>query len=181
MSKQQKVFDREISLYKEVVFKQLFHKYFPRVCIYAASIIKDDAVATDIAQDVFIRLWEKRLSFQTIQSFKAYLYNSVKNTCFNYLRDKKESSSIEHLGDITSKDHNIEFLIMEAELSAKLFEAIMKLPQARREVMLLRINGMTIEDIADELNISLNTVKTHKKLAHKQLRQNLRTAMYVFL
>jgi len=181
MSKQQKVFDGEISLCKEVVFKQLFHKYFPRICVYAASIIKDDAVATDIAQDVFIRLWEKKLSFKSIQSFKAYLYNSIKNTCLNYLRDKKENSSIELLTDITSKEEDIESLIIEAELSAKLFEAIMELPQARREVILLRINGMTIEDIAKELNVSLNTVKSHKKLAHKQLRDNLRAAMYSFL
>lgn len=181
MNRQQEIFAGEISLCKELVIKQLFHKYFPRVCVFAASIIKNDAVAADIAQEVFIRLWEKKLTFNNINSFKAYLYKTIRNACLNYLRDKIVSSDIDKIGDIDSNENNIESLIIEAEISAKLFESIMLLPKARREIMLLRIDGMSIEDIADELKVSLNTVKTHKKLAHKQLRNSLRAAIYTFL
>ena len=72
-------------------FETLFKEFYPSMCAIAIRFVSDKDVAQDIVQEVFIKLWEKRTSYEEIPNLKTFLYVSIKNLCFNYLRDKKET------------------------------------------------------------------------------------------
>ena len=71
-------------------FETLFKEFYPSMCAIAIRFVSDKDVAQDIVQEVFIKLWEKRTSYEEIPNLKTFLYVSIKNLCFNYLRDKKK-------------------------------------------------------------------------------------------
>ena len=67
-------------------FKQLFREYFQDIAYYSSKILKDTDVAEDVAQDVFIRLWEKENHFENYLALKSSLYLSARNSCLNYIK-----------------------------------------------------------------------------------------------
>jgi len=70
-------------------FEALFQELYPSMCAIAMRFITDCDAAEDITQEAFIKLWEKRTVYKEIPCLKTFLYVSVKNLCFNYIRDKK--------------------------------------------------------------------------------------------
>lgn len=171
--------DNEIDLGNEKVLKHYYGIFFQTACSYATDILKVDEVAGDIVQEVFIRFWKRSLKMPNLITFKSYLYNSVRNSCLNYLRDNKMVNDAEMLLEYHSRDKNIEYLIIEKEIQNRLLEAIYELPPVRQKIMFMRIKGMSFNDIADELELSINTVKVHKKFAHKQLREKLKDYSFI--
>ncbi|MDE6452504.1 MAG: RNA polymerase sigma-70 factor, partial [Odoribacter sp.] len=69
-----------------VAFEAVFREFYPSMCVVAGKYLADKEVAEDIAQEVFVRLWEKREVYQSIPDLRTFLYVSVRNLCFNYLR-----------------------------------------------------------------------------------------------
>ena len=67
-------------------FKQLFREFFQDIAYYSSKILKDTDIAEDIAQEVFIRLWEKENHFENYLALKSYLYLSARNCCLNYIK-----------------------------------------------------------------------------------------------
>jgi RNA polymerase sigma-70 factor (ECF subfamily) len=162
----------------EKMSKELFEMFFNRACAFATSILKDEQLAYDIVQEAFITIWKKNIKCSSTISYKVYLYNTVRNASYNHLKRsiphtkfKKENEGIEEAADQ---------MIIAAEIEAELLRQINLLPKARRNVILLRLEGMTIEEISAKLGLSINTVKAHKKLAHKQLKKRLKD-LYLFL
>jgi RNA polymerase sigma-70 factor (ECF subfamily) len=171
--------DRPFRTGDEKISKELFELFFKRACSFANSLLRDDQLAYDIVQEAFIKIWKKNILCPSIISFKVYLYNTVRNDSYNYLQRK----SIRHSDFENNKqeyEESVDQMIIAAEIEAELLKQIHLLPEARRNVILLRLEGMSIEEIAKELGLSVNTVKAHKKLAHKQLRESLKD-LYIFL
>ena len=156
-------------------FRELFDRYFTGLVMYATefSIAKDDA--EDLVQDVFVILWEKRKTVVT-DGIKTYLFKATKNKCLNYLAHLKVRSQYQNtvLKEQQPADTlNTEFYV-ECELQKLLEDAIDLLPPQRKKVfMMSRFEGKSFAQIADELNISPNTVDKHIHLALMTLRQTM--------
>jgi len=162
-------------LYNSKEFKALFDKLFPSMCVLATRILNDEHKGKDIAQEAFIKLWQNPdENFATANSLKAYLYVLVRNACFSELRKEKRITKdpIEQHYDLPT-DKRILDEILREETYRLLREAISDLSPQASKVIQLMLLGMTNDQIAEELSVSINTVKTVKKRAYKSLREKL--------
>ena len=158
----------------EVLVESLFRKYFSSLCVFARQYVYDNDKVKDIVHDVFINIWEKGELYEADALVKGYLFTSVKNRCFNYLRDNKKfnkegDEAFNYEG--ASPQHNpTEFKELEAIIKAE----IDKLPDKCKEVFILsRYEELKYAEIAERLDISVKTVEAHVSKALKLLRENL--------
>lgn len=168
------IFNRyKYDLGKPKISKELFEKYFTQMFSFALKILKDEAVSKDIVMDAFVYVIEKKLKFKTLYEFRAYLYYCVKNKSLNYIRDNGRKITINEIDKTISKELPIDEFIIEQELKDRILEEINKLGGVKREVMLLRLKDKSYMEISRTLSLSINTVKAHKKNAHRELRISL--------
>lgn len=155
-------------------FREVFDEYFNALCAFGTRYIADPTEVEDLVQDVFINFWDNRKNFEHINALKAFLYTSVRNKCLNYLKhkavlQKHESALIYEL----ESDHFFSSHIVEEETFRQLYLEIENLPEGAQKIMLLAIKGLRNKEIAEELDISENTVKTQKKIAYSKLKEKL--------
>lgn len=120
-----------------------------------------------------LQLWEDRAKFEKINDVKAYLYTMARNSCLLVLKKEKPNVML----DDSLKDDmaDFDFNILEEELYAVLIEALNSLPEKCREVFELScLEGMKYKDIAQQLQISVNTVKSQRARAIELLREKLK-------
>ncbi|SMO74879.1 RNA polymerase sigma-70 factor [Solitalea koreensis] len=156
-------------------FKTLFHQHFKRLCQFSFNIVKDEDVAKDIVQELFMKLWNLSNSDKLEEKFEPYAYTAVKNLSLNYLRTRETYHKYQDqlTEDTFSFDpfHEQATLNQKELFYIKLLAAIDKLPEQRRKIFLLsNVDGLKYSEIADQLGISINTVKTQIKLAYQFLR-----------
>lgn len=157
-------------------FEILFRSYYAPLCLFAAKYIPNNDDCEEIVQGLFFKLWENRKALQITSSFKSYVFSSVKNQCFNYLKHQKIKN--EHHAE-TMREYenslNSDFDFPETDLLQKISESIEALPPRRREIFKLsREQGLKYQEIADQLGLSVKTVETHLGLALKSLRESLK-------
>ncbi len=173
----------ELNRQETEAFHTLYKRYYKALVCYAMQWIGSQEPAEDLVQDLFSTIWENKITFLSLTSFQTYLYNSVKNASFNYLKHK----DIEMFYAQQVKDDSIRLTLeeeeeedyFEEELYRKLFLLVDRLPLRCREVFLLYMKGKKNEEIAEALQISAETVKTQKKRAMQFLRKNM--GIYSFL
>jgi RNA polymerase sigma-70 factor (family 1) len=155
-------------------FNHVFNMFYKRICFFAAGIVNEDC-AEDIVQDAFIKLWERRHSFNNLNAIKAFLYLTTKNSCINTYKhqkivDKFESDQVEVI-----EESNIIYHLIEAEVLEEVQQAVQQLPQSYRKVIYLSyFQGLSNQETADYLNVSINTVKTQKVRSLRILREILK-------
>ncbi|MBN1117989.1 MAG: RNA polymerase sigma-70 factor [Bacteroidales bacterium] len=156
-------------------FEGLFKSFYPALCSFANKYINNHELSEDLVQDVFFSLWNNSEITTNIQSVKSYLYSSVRNKCLNEIKHNKIVDN--HISDELSSISSTGFFhdhIIEEELHRMIHKAIKELPEKCAEIILLSIEGQKNNEIAETLNISVNTVKTQKKIAYQQLRIKLK-------
>lgn len=151
-------------------FRLLFDAFFPRSCAFAAQILGDNQAGEDVAQEAFLAVWQANGSFPNLQAFKVYLYSALKSRCLNFLKQKRETADMDTVKDSLLEEAEIEYLLIEEEVRALILQQINRLTGTRKQIMLLRLEGKSFEEISKELNLSINTVKTHRKESYRQLR-----------
>lgn len=160
-----------------LAFEQLFKQYYQELCRYCVRYVKQETVAEEIVQDVFVKLWQMQKRTEVKTSLRAYLYTAVKNTALNYLksqfaRQQFEDQDQDHLRLTT--DNTREALDFE-ELSKLVTEAVESLPpQCRTIFELSRSGGYTYHEISQKLDISPKTVENQMGIALKKLKEFLR-------
>lgn len=158
------------------LFEQLFREYFSSLCNFALGYVNDLDTAKEIAQEVFINLWDKKDSITSDKSVKAYLFTSVRNRCLNYIRDHKKFRS--YVLDVEIEENKEVFendSITQAETLDKIQQAIDKLPEKCRQVFeLSRFEELKYKEIAEKLGISIKTVEVQISKALKILREELK-------
>ena len=163
----------EIDLKDTQILKAIFNMFYPRAYTFTLKLLRDEVISADITQEAFLYMWEKAYRFPDMMSFKSYLYSCLKNKTLNYIRDHKVERNMEELKDVFVDDILVDHLIIEHELKARILEEINKLSDVKRDIMLLRMEGYSYDEISEELSLSINTVKTHKKQAYKDLKLHL--------
>lgn len=163
----------EIEIRNRKVFRLLFDTFFPRACFFAGRLLNDREAGADVAQETFLAIWQKGECFAGVQVFKAYLYTALKHKCLNILRDRPEMTDVTGMKELVTEDIRVDHLIIREEIKGRILCEINRLPSIKRDIMMLRLEGRSYEDISRELGLSLNTVKTHKKESYKQLRIGL--------
>ena len=180
--------DNNVMIYlregNEYAFRFIFDKYYDFLCMVADSYLRDEYISETIVGDIIYNLWEIKDNIDIKYSLRSYLVRSVKNRCINYLQQEyiqreisinqyEDKAAIEELFFIENK-HPLESLL-EQELENKINSIINELsPECRAVFKMSRFDGMKYEEIASELNISVNTVKYHMKNALGKLRLELK-------
>jgi RNA polymerase sigma-70 factor (ECF subfamily) len=167
----------------EITIKNLFEAYYPRLCYFAYKMIDIKAVAEDVAQDAFIKYWNRRGDFSNESAAKAYLYTTVKNACLNLLRHTGvERKYLDRQDKDKTEDEKGLNQIIEAEVMGEIHRAVEQLPQGCRQVLKLAFfESLKNEEIASHLGISVNTVKTQKARALQLLRLKLDSGVWLLL
>ena len=156
-----------------IAFRKIFDQYFDRIYGVAYSLVKSPMIAEDMTQDVFLKIWEKREMLTDVQRFDAYLFRVARNHILNELRNKvKEQDFSEYLLNFFRETaDNPEQHIIFTELEDVVSRAVEHLPPQQREIYRLsREGGLKQEEIAEKLQISVNTIKQHMNRALKFIR-----------
>ncbi|WP_018337763.1 RNA polymerase sigma-70 factor [Butyricimonas synergistica] len=161
-------------------FKQVFHQYFHSLVFFVDRYLEEEEESKSIVQDAFLALWEKHLEFSDELSVRVYLYSCVRHKALDVLKHRKveQRYASEILQDEAAESYYMESVI-EEETRRLISAAIDSLPENCRKVCLLILDGLDNQEIANELKISLNTVKFHKKNAYKLLREKLKDQFYL--
>ncbi|MEX0982130.1 MAG: RNA polymerase sigma-70 factor [Bacteroidales bacterium] len=158
------------------VFEEIFHQFYPGMCSYADSLIKQPNVAEEVVQDVFYNIWKNRADLNIINSWQSYLYRSVFNNSMMYLRKaKRELTLNEQWADSQiESDENPSEEMDARELDTALLLALQGLPERTREIFnLSRFEGMKYREIANRLSVSVKTVEANMGKALRALRLSL--------
>jgi len=160
----QDAFRKIFDVWQEAIFHFLFYK------------TKDEALAEDLLQDVFLKCWNARAHLDENQSIRNYLYTIADNLVLNHIRHEKvveKHRDETQLAEPSNLD-NPHFILEEKEWKAKLEQAISELPEKPRVVFLMsRMEDLSYQEIADRLTLSIKTVESHMVKALRLLRERL--------
>ena len=157
----------------ENAFRKIFEAYRDKLYSYALRLTEKEALAEEIVQDAFLKIWLNRNELTEVHKFDSYLYAIVRNQCFNCLkRLAHESRLLKELSYSMTEMHNSnEESIVHKDYLQILNLAVKRLPPQQQLVYNLSRNyGLKYDEIATELNLSKNTVKAHLKKALSSIR-----------
>lgn len=172
---------------EEYAFEMLFKLFYKQLFQYALVFVKHAHIAEEILQDAFLKIWEIRQSIDENQSIKAFLYKCVHNSSINYLNKLKTTNRLsqEYLNELNhrqeffqeSHEDNYFELLAKEELEDKIRQVIQDLPPQCREIFVMcRMYSLTYNQIAEKLNISVNTVKTQLSRAMQKIRDEVKNS-----
>jgi len=165
-------------------FAEIYNRYWALLYRHALRMTKDDELAKDVVQDVFVSLWDKANEIQCSFSLTSYLYSAVRNKVLNlYHKKKVRTNYLASLGEFIKDGENLtDHLLRERMLSVKIEQEISLLPKKMREVFeMSRKANISYKEIAGDLNISDKTVKKQVSNAIKILRLKLGTLMFIII
>lgn len=155
---------KEVSEGDERAFQHIFTRYYPRMISFAGMMVKSPYAAEEIVQEVFIRLWEQRDLLAEVKSPENFVFIVIRNHTFNYLRAAaNEQNRREQLWEALQQRAADETITLEMQEADQFFEKILaKLsPQQQKIFRMSREEGFSHQQIADELQLSKDTVKKH--------------------
>lgn len=158
------------------VLKDIFQHHYSPVCTAMYRYIADRSLVEDLAQNVFIRLWEKRETINITSSLGAYLRRMAINEALGHLR-KNKNIQIEEITPTTPQKstETTETEYLHTELQEQITEAINGLPTKCRAIFQLsRFEGLTYREIAEKLEISVKTVENQMGKALRVLRAEMK-------
>lgn len=165
-------------------FEVLFRENFSHLTVLAIQYVKEQAVAEDIVQDLFLYIYEKKANTEWKGFPKNYLFTLVKYRCLNYLAhlkvERENNADAEKV--LKSNPHDPLELAEQIELEHRYLLALEELPPGCKKVFeLSRFKGKSNMEIAKELDLSQRTVETHISNALKKLKQILAVYLSVNL
>lgn len=149
-------------------FEIAFRKLYLPLGMYALRLVDDADIAEDLEQDAFMKAWLYVGSGNDVGNFTSFMYRTLRNECLKYLRDRRETLGEDSIPEISEEEIDTSFR------DARIWKAIDGLPEKCREIFLMsKRDGLTNEEIAEELGISIKTVKNHMTKAFSRLREAL--------
>lgn len=154
----------------------IFDTFFASLCYFANKMIDDKMQSQDIVIENFVKVWERRETFEDAKSIKAFLYISVKNSCINHIRSRKSQEKgykkIAEMVEVVEQD--AEQMRIKAEILRMVTQEIPNLPEKCGLIMqLIFRDGLTVQEIANRLGLSPATVRNQKARGLQLMRQSL--------
>ncbi|QJB32710.1 RNA polymerase sigma-70 factor [Chitinophaga oryzae] len=155
-------------------FDAFFKAHYKPLVFFAGQLLADATEAEDIVKDSYVKLWHKHADFDHPKSIRGFLYTSTRNACLNQLRHRKVkdhySREMSYLEEQQEDSYVLQRMI-HAELLQSIHREIALLPAKRQQVFrMIYFEGLGLEEIAEQMGISVFTVKEHKAKALAQLR-----------
>lgn len=162
----------------EVAFTHLYNQYGKRLQQFSFSLVRSKETAEEIVEDVFVRLWSNRAQLPSIENLSVYLYVSVKNRSLNSLSDKARQLVVAPFDfldtDVTLNDSDPYDLMVTSEMMSNMQKAIDLLPPRCKMIFrLVREDGLKYKEVAEILNISVNTIDVQMAIAVKRICEAL--------
>ncbi len=157
-------------------FSEIYDRYWALLYHHAYKLLRDEALAQDIVQEVFVTLWDKKDDLDLRSSVNAYLYAAVRNKVLNVIQKEKHQkrylASIVHF--VKSSEAITDHVLREKMLQEKIEKEVAHLPAKMRHVFeMSRIHHLSYKEIAQELQLSDKTVKKQVSNAIRILRFKL--------
>ena len=157
----------------EKSYKQLYSEMNLELCLFANKYINDLDVSFDIVQDVFIGFYEKRNKLDVGSSLENLLYTSVKNQSIDYLRKECRIDSLKDNYSLFSSSID-EYNQLEAEVCTEIHKLLEDLPEQSKQIIILSMNGASNREVAEDLDISFESVKHYKKVSYSIVKNKLK-------
>lgn len=166
----------------QAAFRQVYASFYRRLYQFAHAIVGIREPAEEVVEDVFIRVWQQRARITEIQNLRVYLYTATKNTSLNYVSRKARESITEpfdHIPiELDGSAVNPEQLLITTEMYRKIQQAVEALPPRCKMIFkLVREDGLRYREIADILNISVNTIDVQMSIAVRRIAAALETEL----
>lgn len=168
----------------ELAYAEIFERYSKILVNHAYKILGNQDEANDVVQEVFLTLWNKRYEIELTGSLSSYLYKAVKNRVLNHIaHEKVVSRYADSISDFIENDYVLaDSNLREKELESIIEKEIASLPEKMREVFLLRkVEELSYDEIALQLNITDKTAKQQVYNSMKILREKLKSLLHVFI
>lgn len=177
---------------EETRFEDIYLSYFSKMKYFAKEYVISEEDAENIVQDVFVELWENKEMLNMHMNLIAYLFTTIKNKCLNHLRHKlvvqetasklQEEYTISlrmNLDSLEAFDNN---LFSDQDIEKIISRALDTLSEKCRTIFIMsKIESKKQKEIAQELNISINTIETQMGIAYKKLRIELKDYFPILL
>lgn len=161
------------------LFRNFFLENFPKIVLFARRFLNNYDLATDVAQECFIRLWKGQAEFSSVEKMMGFLYSTARNLSLDHI---KHAGVVESHVQQQVKESEVFFheAIAEEEIYEMIYRAIEQLTPQGRKVILLTLEGKSNAEIAEALDITVNSVRTHKQNSYKKLKSLLQN-YFIFL
>ena len=167
----------------KVAFYHIYERYSKRLFGFVLRYIKLEADAEEIVQEVFVKIWESRNQIDVFSSFEAYLFTIAYNTTISLLRKRSsEQKYLDHLKSIQNQAYAPDLIeeIQFNEINTKIESLLNELTPRQKEIFQLsREVGLSHLEIADKLDISVNTVKKHITNTLSFLKTRLDNGLFI--
>jgi RNA polymerase sigma-70 factor (ECF subfamily) len=151
-------------------FAEIYKRYAPGLRRFVTGLIKDKAKAEDIVQNIFMRLMSSKPSFENVTAFKNWLFVCARNEVVSTMRSKWESQ-VDRVQVLPEK---ISDGIQTEAMMPMLNSVLAKMPKKRSEVFRMsKLNGLSAEEIAARMGISVRTVQKHLEIARREFSHYL--------
>ena len=175
---QLKELQRMIANGNEAAFTQLYLHFGNKLIQFAVSLIRSKEIGEELVEDLFVKLWSNRLRIEEIENLTVYLYVSVKNRALNTLSHKAHALIAAPFDDLDTSVHEFAAdpydLLITAEMMLRMKEAVDSLPPRCKMIFrLIREDGLKYKEVAEILNISVNTIDVQMAIAVKKICMSL--------
>ena len=166
-----------------LAFDRVYELYSHKLFSFVFKILKNEAEADDIVQEVFVKIWESRHKLEDYKLLNSYIFTIAYNNSIDLIRKRINNTKyLEHLKNsaVINFTPTIISQIEFNELNIKAEKLVANLPDRQKQVYLLhREEGLTYHEIAEQLGISKNTVENHMVKALKYLRRNMDNSLLI--
>lgn len=167
--------DDSFSIDDQAVFERFYMDHVRMFTAFGLGIVPETETVRDAVQDAFITLWNRKDMLRSPEQARAYIYTSIHNRLLNVVRSRKVMDRhADKIREVYGND-SLRDLVIETEMYEFLCRRIESLPPMQQKVIWLHVEGLSNEQIAKQLGITVNTVLTHKQRAKSTLKGYLGT------
>jgi RNA polymerase sigma-70 factor (family 1) len=170
---------------EEKAFAEVYDLFYGPIYYFTLRIVDNSGEAQEITADTFLKLWKLRANFESIENIKAFLYITARNASLNLIKQRKGySRSQEDLSYFLSQDE--QGPSMQDEIKAEVLKEVLKEmetlpPQCRKILQFSYVEGLKNTAIANEMGLTLQTVKNQKTRGLKMLKVALTSRVWFLL
>jgi len=165
-----------VNVLDEKTFSNLFREWYQSLTNFAFRYVDDEQKAQDLVQDAFVSIWNNRSSLQIKSSIKNYLFTTVRNNSLAYLKRMEAEKGVVGISlQLFPEENEMEIELNRINLKVKIKRAMTQLPPKCMEAFkLCKFEGLTQEEAAKHMGVSVKTIEKQVAKAYKILRPLLK-------